>query len=68
MLSGELLVQIQLKEKIAEHILTTGKQVMIKAGYFHQFIAKSEVMCIEVSFVKLSEEDIYRLDEGGIKL
>lgn len=67
-ISGELLVQVQLKDRIAEHILTAGKQLLIKSGYFHQFIANTEVMCIEVAFVTLSEDDIYRLDEGGIKL
>ena len=63
-------IEITLFTKDEEKKIIIGNQeksqkFIIRPGTFHQFKALQDTECLEYSFVRLTEEDIIRLNEGG---
>jgi mannose-6-phosphate isomerase-like protein (cupin superfamily) len=47
-------------------LLTAGMVMNVDPGFFHQFIAKTNVKCIEIYTPELISSDIVRRSVGGI--
>lgn len=48
-------------------VLTAGQNSAVPPGFYHMFRALTEVECIEVYHVILTEPDIERRTQGGPK-
>ena len=47
-------------------ILETSQECTVSPGDFHKFEALEETTCLEIYWVDLNENDIVRLDHGGM--
>lgn len=69
-LSGTLFVYVyanyQKLPPVKTYQIEAGQQIIIPAGTWHQFEARTDVELIETYWVRLNTEDITRADEGGI--
>jgi quercetin dioxygenase-like cupin family protein len=69
--TGKLLIRMAINNDIKNFIVGPGDECPYKIfdvppGRIHQFQALEETICIEMAYAKVVENDIKRLNEGGI--
>ncbi len=57
--------ELKIRHEQGETILNKGKSFEVLPPNKHQFVAMTDVLCIETVYVKLEDADIIRSDSGG---
>lgn len=65
---GSIIVRVWKGESVDETVLTKGMACTIAPGELHQFeVLEDGTVAFEVYWTELKEDDINRLDVGGVK-
>jgi len=65
---GNLLIKVWKGDGfIDETVLWEGESTVVDPGVYHQFIAQTDVECIEIYYLPPLSEDIFRRTTGGMK-